>query len=119
MIVHQVKHVPCKVVLDESEDSDSNSDDTDNTVTEKADNSNADTVKAAKDKEEIAARKLVWVDKECEVLKVTLHTGEEYAIDLAGAQYGFYEEPVIDWGECVLPSSPFLIRSHAHYANIP
>lgn len=92
MVVHQVKHVPCKIVLDESEDADSDSsNDTEKTITPTE----------AKGKEEVAARKLIWAEKECEVLKVTLKTGEEYAIDLAGAQYGFYEEPVIDWGEYV------------------
>jgi hypothetical protein len=40
-------------------------------------------------------------DREHEVLKVTLKDGgEQYALDLAGAQYGYYA-PVIPWEEYV------------------
>jgi hypothetical protein len=33
-----------------------------------------------------------------EILKVTLRSGEKFAIDIAGAQYG-YDDPVVEWEE--------------------
>jgi hypothetical protein len=33
-----------------------------------------------------------------EILKFTLRSGEEFAIDIAGAQYG-YDDPVVQWKE--------------------
>ncbi|KAK6002283.1 hypothetical protein QM012_001921 [Aureobasidium pullulans] len=34
-----------------------------------------------------------------EVLQVRLHSGERYAIDLTGAQYGWFDKPVTEWDE--------------------
>jgi len=43
--------------------------------------------------------RLLWEEMNCEILKVTLRSGEEFAIDLAAAQYGHFDRPVIDWHE--------------------
>lgn len=32
--------------------------------------------------------------------KVTLQDGSAYAVDITGAQYGWYEEPIIPWSRC-------------------
>ncbi|KAG9689042.1 palmitoyltransferase akr1, partial [Aureobasidium melanogenum] len=34
-----------------------------------------------------------------EVLQVHLNSGERYAIDLTGAQYGWFDKPITEWGE--------------------
>lgn len=46
---------------------------------------------------------LLWEEMNCEVLKVTMRSGEEFAIDLAAAQYGYFDTPVIEWAEYVFP----------------
>lgn len=40
-----------------------------------------------------------WEEMNCELLKVRLRSGEEYAIDLSAAQYGYFNTPVIEWRE--------------------
>jgi hypothetical protein len=40
-----------------------------------------------------------WEEMNCEVLKVKLRSGEEYAIDLSAAQYGYFNTPVVQWRE--------------------
>ena len=47
----------------------------------------------------VRGSRLIWEEFNCEVLKITLRSGEMFAIDLAAAQYGHYDQPVVEWNE--------------------
>jgi hypothetical protein len=47
----------------------------------------------------VRGSRLIWEEFNCEVLKVTLRSGEVFAIDLAAAQYGYFNQPVVEWNE--------------------
>ena len=95
-VIHDVKYVKRMMVLDQS--------DHDLAATLSA-LENIDTTQAILNGEiddgiiPEREKNIIWQDKNCIVLKVTLRSGEEYVVDLAGAQYGYFREPVVDWEE--------------------
>ena len=87
MIQHTIQNIPRKTVLDETivyqweVDSDGESDSSGGVIINQP-----------------AAPRLIWAEKNVRVLKISMFSGEQYAILLSGAQYG-YDQAVIPWDE--------------------